>query len=96
MSENDTSTTDTEHVKRIEEALEKIEHLRYVEVFECPYPQADVRVRVADHVENALINNGEFAQFHSAGYVGHHIEFEKQFIDLRYLHSETERSGDSR
>ena len=71
------------HVETIKDALEEINHLEYVEVLQPPYDAADVRVQVADHMENALVNNGEFAQFHAAGYVGHHVDFEKQFIDLR-------------
>jgi len=79
-----------DHVERVEEALEEIDHLRYVEVQQCPYGFADVRVRVAEDMKNALINNGEFAQFHGAGYVGHHINFEEQFVDLRSVDTDTE------
>jgi len=74
-----------DHVERIREALEEIDHLQYVDVFETPYKAGDVRVQVADRMENALINNGEFAQFHNAGYVGLHVDFEEKFIDLRAI-----------
>jgi len=84
------STTDSgeeqqseNHVQRIKDALKEIDHLKYVDVSECPYPAADVRVQVAEDMKNALVNNGEFAQFHGAGYVGHHVDFEKRLIDLR-------------
>jgi len=94
MSDTGIESNSIDHVERIGKALEEIDHLRYVEVTEPPYPQADVRVQVADRMENALINNGEFAQFHDAGYVGYHVEFEKQFVDLRYLHTETSQGED--
>jgi cytochrome c556 len=87
--------SDTKHVQRIKDVLEEIDHLRYVEVTECPYDAADVRVQVADHIENALVNNGEFAQFHGAGYVGHHVNFERQSIDLRSIESDTDRSEEA-
>lgn len=95
MSASETSAGGMEHVERVEEALEEIDHLRYVDVSEAPYDAADVRVQVADHMENALVNNGEFAQFHRHGYVGHHVEFEKRFIDLRYADTDTSQDGDS-
>lgn len=88
-------STGVEHVERIEKALEEIDHLGYVKVEECPHGIADVRVQVAEDMKNALINNGEFAQFHGAGYVGHHINFEEQFVDLRSVDRDTDGRGDS-
>lgn len=82
--------TDTDHVERIRDALEDINHLQYVDVFETPYEGGHVRVQVADRMENALVNNGEFSQFHAAGYVGLHVDFEEQYIDLRAMDSEND------
>lgn len=95
MQDDETThcTDGINHVQRVEEALEEIHHLEYVEVTECPYDEADVRVENAEHMENALINNGMFAQFHQAEYVGHHVNHRKEFIDLRYIGAGTERSG---
>lgn len=81
---------DSEHVERICEALAEINHLDYVEVEALEDGVADVRVRNADRMENALVNNGEFAAFHDAGYVGHHADYDEEFIDLRKLDGDSD------
>lgn len=73
------------HIERVEKALSEIDHLEYSEVEKPPKDDdADVRVRVAGDVENSIVNNGEWAQFHRAGYLGHHIDYDEEYIDLRY------------
>lgn len=92
-----------DHVERIKQELEEMDHLQYVEVREAPHSGAAVRVEDNGFAENPLVNNGEFALFHRLGYVGNHVDYRERFIDLRYVSAGTDQNdpdpdarGDSR
>jgi len=87
---NEKSENGINHVERIKQELEEVDHLQYVEVREAPHSGAAVRVEDNGFAENPLVNNGEFALFHRLGYVGNHVDYRERFIDLRYVGAETD------
>jgi len=70
-------------VQQVRDELEDIDHLQYVEVSETEH--APVRVRNADHMENALVNNGMMAKFHGLGMVVRHIDHDREEVILRHV-----------
>jgi len=90
MPESAHNSNGIDHVERVKQGLEEMDHLQYVEVREAPHSGAAVRVEDNGFAENPLVNNGEFALFHRLGYVGNHVDYRERFIDLRYVGAETD------
>lgn len=70
-------------VQRVRDELEDIHHLEYVEVEDDEHHA--VCVRNADHMENAIVNNGMMAKFRGLGLVVQHIDHDREEVKLRHV-----------